>query len=124
MSEESPRKFPWLRLQPLRMSPWLLAWILFEFLAVLLPPICFEWTRNGHDWAKAFLAAGQQRARGVLTPLDIALAGLLTPPFIWFTYFSNNKRVRDSDKFAVFLMFCGAGLGLIVMILRYISRFY
>jgi hypothetical protein len=124
VNEESPTKLPWLRLQPLRMSPWLYGVIFIEFLVFMLPPIGFEWARNGHDLAKAFFTVNWRHATGFPSAVEIALTILLALPLLWFTYFSNNKHVKEGDKFAVFLMFCGAGIGLIVMVSRYIFHLH
>jgi hypothetical protein len=51
-------------------------------------------------------------------PLMIAYGLLSELLLIWFTYFSGNYRVRDHDKFSVFLMLCGSAVGLALLALN------
>jgi hypothetical protein len=38
-------------------------------------------------------------------------------------HFSGSKPVRDWDQFSVSMMFCGATLGIIVILVRYLLHF-
>jgi hypothetical protein len=54
--------------------------------------------------------------------LEIVFWLLLSATLIWFTYFSRSPRVKDSDKFVVFVMFCGAAVGYVVLFVRILAR--
>lgn len=49
----------------------------------------------------------------------LAAAIAATILLIWFTYFSGSRHVKDHDRFAVFLMLCGAAVGWIRLIVLF-----
>jgi hypothetical protein len=41
---------------------------------------------------------------------------------VWFTYFSRSARVKDSDKFAVFLLMCVAAISWFETLAQWLAR--
>jgi len=110
-------RFPsWLRRQSIRFSPWLLLYFLLVGVLPFFSAVLLEWRRRGGTLAQAYFAwvANYQLPSAAVISYWFAGVGLL----VWFTYFSKNARVKDHDKFVVFLMLCGAVGGWIVMGIR------
>jgi hypothetical protein len=80
------------------------------------------WRASGGDFMKAYFAAIQALRTGRPNTVEVALFLPLTAGLIWFTYFSRSRVVKDHDKFAVFLMLCGAAVGWVLMLVRFFSR--
>ena len=112
----------WLRWQPIRFSSWLVATVFgwgILYTGLLIAPY---WRSNDGDLIKLYFAAVKVRVARGPSAIEVALSVLLTAGLFWFTYFSKNSRVKDHDKFAVFLMFCGAAAGWSLMLVRYFLR--
>jgi hypothetical protein len=101
----------WLRWQPVRLSLWLTLFLL----AMGLPSIVLPLVREGPRLVSGSPDEPLRLVHRVLSdptpPWLIAYAlgtqGLLA----WFTYFSGNAKVTDSDRFVVFLVLCLAAIG-------------
>lgn len=68
---------------------------------------------------RAYYASAQARFGRGPTAVDLGVSIPLITFLIWFTYFSKNRLVKDSDRFTVFLMLCGGALGLILIVARH-----
>jgi hypothetical protein len=116
MKNESVRFPVCLRWQSIRFSPWLLLYFLLVGVCPFLSAVLLEWRRRGGPLGQAYFAwvANYQSAAAAVILYWLAGVGFL----VWFTYFSKNARVKDHDKFAVFMMLCGAVGGWIVTAIR------
>ena len=99
------------------MATVIVVWILYMVLFVAP-----YWHTSGGDFNKAFVAAMQARQTSGPRAIEIELILVLQAALIWFTYFSKSSLVRDHDKFAVFLMFCGAAVGGVILLARWFIR--
>jgi hypothetical protein len=110
----------WLRWQPVGFSPWLNVYVILTaipwFGTMLVAVYRTRDQSSGIRHVELDRMIHQPHSGFFWT-----YAILTTLFLIWFTYFSGNKRVTESDKFAVFLMLCGASLGWIMMLIRYFS---
>jgi hypothetical protein len=116
------RRPSWLRWQAVTFSPWLLVTILLGWILYLALTVGPYWSQSGRAFWRAYVASAEHHSMYGLSVLEIVLWLLLTATLIWFTYFAKNPRVKDSDKFAVFLMLNGAAVGWIVLIVRILAR--
>lgn len=103
------------------MSLWLTAWIFGTFFAYL--GILFLLWRHAHGgtFTQVLYGLGMDHSRK-WKAVEI-LAGL---PFdvwlLWFTFLSKSKLVTEDDKKCVMLMFAGAALGGLLMLVRWLAR--
>jgi len=108
----------WLHRQPIRFSPWV--WIFC--VASAMPLVAYLALSAGLPWSSLSLdhvtreLYSQKRA-----PTMIAYGLLSELLLIWFTYFSGNHRVRDHDKFSVFLLLSGSAVGLALLVLNAVT---
>lgn len=116
------RRPSWLRWQAVTLSPWLLVTILLGWILYLALTVGPYWSQSGGAFLRAYVASTQHHSMYGPSVLEIVLSLLLAAGLIWFTYFSKSPRVRDSDKFVVFLMLCGAAVGCVVLIVRFLAR--
>lgn len=79
--------------------------------------------RSGGEFKTVFWTVLQRRAASEPSITDFAITALTAIALGWFTYFSKSKQVTDADKFAVFLMFCGAAIGLVTFIVRHVTLY-
>jgi cell division protein FtsW (lipid II flippase) len=108
----------WLRLQPLNISPWLTTYIFAAFALYLLTLFAPAW-KGTPSLSQLIERVGEEQTSGKLYWQQAVFAAPVWIVFLWFTYYCGSKRVRDSDKFLVFLMFCVAALGLVMISLRH-----
>ena len=109
---------PWLRWQAIRFSPWLVAYLVFWSLVAWVLPVLLEWHKVGGSFGQAYWTYSQRMSETGPTPY-LYFSGLAGTVFLtWFTYFSQSLRVKDHDRFAVFLMLCGGVLGGVLILLR------
>ncbi len=109
----------WLRIQPLVISRWLYGVIFAGGALLILPPVFWEQHIHGGTFADAFWAANRQMVHSGPSAYNFVFAILFNLGLLWFTYFSKNKYVKDSDKFIVFLMLCGSGVGITISLVWY-----
>ncbi len=115
---ELPSKRPsWLRWQKENLSVWLHVYLIVTIIPAALIPILIEQRRLGSDFKTAFVAWVDQLAKRGPTTYDYLLSAAILIFLGWFTYFSNSPRVKDSDKFYVFLLFCISTLGAVQQLL-------
>lgn len=99
------------------MATVIVVWIFY--MVLLVAPY---WHASGGEFNKAFVAAMQDRQTSGPRAIEIELTFALQAGLIWFTYFSKSNLVKDHDKFAVFLMFCGAAVGEVILVVRWFIR--
>jgi hypothetical protein len=86
----------------------------------LLIAVLFEWRLRGGAFLEAYAAMVlKYQSPSIAVILYWILATLF---LVWFTYFSRSPRVKDHDKFAVFLMLCGAVVGWMLTAVRVLLR--
>jgi hypothetical protein len=119
---DQPARFPWLRWQPIRFSPWLKVSLLVTGLLYVLVPVFLEWQRDGGSFSRAYQTWGQQVTTQPPSLFSILYSLIATGVLVWFTYFSRSPRVKDHDRFAVLLMLCGASVGWVVTIIRFLAK--
>jgi hypothetical protein len=112
----------WSHLKSLRMSLWLKAYIIVVGAAWILIPALLEQHSKGTDFETAFWAIIQRPVKFGLTPTEWAISLGLALFLGWFTFFSHSKRIKEGDKVAVFLMFCGSAAGLISLAIRHLGH--
>lgn len=117
MSERSS----WLHWQPIRFSPWLMTTVIVVWIFYMVLFVAPYWQASGGDFNRAFVAAMQARQAGPRA-IEIELTFAFQAGLIWFTYFSKSNSVKDHDKFAVFLMLCGAAVGGVILLVRWFIR--
>ena len=111
----------WLRWQKIQLSPWLVA----AMLVTGLVPVGYL---VGRDWLRLSSGSPEELERFIReityapSPALIVYALVAQGLLLWFTYFSGSTRVRQSDKFAVFLMLTGSAIGWVLTILRWAAR--
>ena len=98
------RRPEWLHWQPIRLSAWL--WVFLYISA--LPPIGYLLVVTRRPLSP-FSGIGLSRlAREFYSlprlPVVIVYSVASQLLLIWFTYFSGSPRVREHDKFSVFMM--------------------
>jgi len=111
------KSLSWLRWQPIKFSPWLLFYLLFVFISVWLIEGFHEQFLHGGTLSAAFSRIRFQRPAAPFM-LYFVYGGLANLFLLWFTFFSRSPRVKDHDKFAVFLMLSGALVGWIILLAR------
>jgi len=115
---EFPFKRPsWLRWQKERLSLWLHVYLVVTIIPVALIPILIEQHRLGSAFKTAFDAWVDQLAKRGPTTYDYFLSAAILILLGWYTYFSKSPRVKESDKFYVFLLFCIGTLGTVQQVL-------
>jgi hypothetical protein len=101
----------WLRWQKIRLSLWLTVFLL----AMGLPSIMLPLVREGPRLVSGSPDEPLRLVHRVLSdptpPWLIAYALVTQSILIWFTYFSRNAKVKDSDRFVVFLVLCLVAIG-------------
>ena len=118
MSDHAPSKPSWLRWQPIRFSPWLIAYVIATVLPPILVPIFLEWRRQGGEVWRAYETWARSMTSQPPSVFLIFYSLIATGFLVWITYFSRSPRVKDHDRFAVSLMLCGASVGWVVTIIR------
>lgn len=110
---EYPLKRPsWLRWQKGPASLWLDIYIAAAAIPAMLVPILVEQRRLGSDFKTAFLRWLDVIATNGPTTYDYLITAVFVISLGWFTYLSDSPRVKERDKFYVFLMFCGGAIGI------------
>jgi len=105
------RQPSWLCWQPIKFSPWLVACVFGVGILQMLVPVVLEWHRGGGAFGDAYWTWGQRLRSGPLSAASLLYSSGMTGALVWFAFFSNSRVVKDSDKFAVFLMLCGSAAG-------------
>jgi predicted small integral membrane protein len=103
------------------MSPWLVAVIFVSFF-LYCGLIVWEEHLPGGNVRDALLSWQHRQAKDGPTALELTSAVVLTLALVWFTFFSDNKRVTKDDKKIVALMLVGAAIGWLSIIGRYFLR--
>lgn len=95
---------------------WLTVALLGMGLPSILYPVVREWTALTSGVPEELLAAASRIANEP-SPWWLTAYLLMTQALLlWFTYFSRSPRVRDNDRFWVFLVMCVAALSWILTI--------
>ena len=114
----------WLRWQPIRFSAWLMAYLACLLIFVEFVPALVIWHASTETFVQSL---ARRQILGVWNPFETRwrLVGFVFNVWlVWFTYFSGNKRVSDSDKFVVFLMICGSVVGAILTLVRHLPVYW
>ena len=116
----------WLRWHGFRIS----AWLTVALLVMGLPSLIVSFVMPLVDALPRLQGGSPDEllllAHQILTqPSPAWLNGyaLVTQALLaWFTYFSGSPRVKDCDKFAVFVVMCVAALSWLLTIAQWIGR--
>jgi hypothetical protein len=81
-----------------------------------------ERRRSGDGWEKAFWDWQFRVAQSGLSRTDWLVLTLISVPcaawLLWFTFASKSKRVTPDDKLFVRLMFLGAMIGIVSLLIH------
>jgi hypothetical protein len=116
VANERQKLVPWLTWQRIQFSPWLVTYLFFMGLCPLFVATIYEWRVRGRGFHEAYFTffANYQHPSVAVILYWVSTTAFL----IWFTYFSKNSRVKNHDRFTVFLMLCGSVAGGIVLAAR------
>jgi len=101
---------PWLQWPGFRLSAWLTVALVAMGLPPILNPVAREWTALTSGDPEAVLTA-VHRIFNDPSPWWLTAYAVVTEALlVWFTYFSGSARVKDHDKFWVFVVMCFAAI--------------
>jgi hypothetical protein len=99
-----------LRWQGFCISAWLTVALLAMGLPPVVAPVAREWAALTSGVPEELIGAAERILRQP-TPAWLTVYALATQAVsVWFTYFSRSSKVKDHDKFVVFLVICVAAL--------------
>ena len=96
----------WLRWRGFRISAWLTVALLAMGLPPVVTPVVREWAALTSGVPEELIGAAERILRQPTPAWLNAYAAATQVVLVWFTYFSRSPRVKDHDKFAVFLVMC------------------
>jgi len=89
------------------MSRWLTFYLFLSVPFVFVPTFLVEMRHNGRRFMQAYRTIADQRGA---YRVAILLALVDFAVLVWYTFFTDSKRVTDSDKFVVFIGTCALAL--------------
>ncbi len=111
---------PWLHWQKLRLSLWLTVALLLvglpSLIVLFVMPLVQALPRLQEGSPDEALRLAHEMVSAA-SPAWLNVYALLTQAgLVWFTYFSGSRRVKDGDKFVVFLVMCIAAVSWLMTI--------
>lgn len=101
---------PWLRWHGFRLSAWLTVALLAMGLPPVLYPVAREWTPLTSGDPEMLLGAVHRIFNDPSPWWLTVYAAVTQAALVWFTYFSKSARVKEQDKFWVFVVMCLAAI--------------
>jgi len=106
------------------MSPWLIGTLIVTALLYFVLLIAPDRHANGADFTRAYSTSVRAKYGHGPSILDATISLPLVAFLVWFSYFSKSELVKDHDRFVVFLMLCGAALGLVLTAIRHFIHLF